>query len=205
MFVETIEAVSTGISITEIGQKLSPTVAKIFNWLKNGDLKIVILGAGGTGKSTLGKMLSGDFKSSDLMQFYQESESIERYKLSNVISSVIVLPGQERRQDEWDKILRTISTGRIKLIIHIVSWGYHSFGEIRYTDHKLYQSGMTSGQFVESYAMSCREQEINVIEKIKPFLSIADQQKTILITLVTKQDLWWNHRNQVRDYYTNGM
>jgi len=205
MFVETVEAVSAGISTFEIAEKVTPTFNKIFKLLKNGELKIVILGAGGTGKSTLGKLLAGDLKSIDLMPYYQESISTEKYDLkSNVFGSVIVLPGQERRQDEWHETLRFVASGKVSLIIHIVSWGYHSFGEISYTKHESYQSGMTPQQFVEDYAMNCREKELNILKKIEPFLAIADQKKTILITLVTKQDLWWNHRNQVSDHYKNG-
>lgn len=37
MFVETIEAVSTGVSVIEFSQKLFPTFKSIFRRLKNGD------------------------------------------------------------------------------------------------------------------------------------------------------------------------
>lgn len=130
MFVETIEAVSTGLGVIELSEKLFPTVKRIVNLLKGGELRIAILGAGGTGKTTLGKMLSGEFEISNLFQSYQESISIEQYRLdSNTVGAVIVAPGQERRQDNWDDILRYIASGKIKLVINVVSWGYHSFEE----------------------------------------------------------------------------
>ncbi len=120
MFVETLEAVSTGISAIELSEKLFPTLKRIFNVLKNGELKIAIFGAGGTGKTTLGKLLSGEFESSGLFQPYQESITTEQYRLdSNVVGSVIVAPGQKRREDTWDDLLRSVSTGKIKLIIHM--------------------------------------------------------------------------------------
>lgn len=205
MFVETIGAISTGVSVIEISEKLFPTVKRIFNLLKNGELTIAILGAGGTGKTTLGKLLSGEFELSDLLQAYQESISIEQYKLdSNAVGSVIVVPGQGRRQDTWDDLLRSLAGGKIKLIIHVVSWGYHSFGEFSYTEHRLYQNGMTSEQFIDAYAEECRNRELDVLRKIEPHLSIADQKKTIFITLVTKQDLWWNNRLEVNEHYAEG-
>ena len=115
---------------------------------------------------------------------------MEQYKLdSNVFGSVIVVPGQERREDTWDDLLRNLAGGKVKLIIHVVSWGYHSFGAVSYTDHKLYQSGMTPTQFVEEYAKSSRKRELAVLRKIEPHISIADRKKTVVITLVTKQDL----------------
>lgn len=205
MFVETIEAISTGVGVIEISEKLFPTFKRIFNLLKNGELKIAIFGAGGTGKSTLGKLLSGEFELSGLLQTYQESISIEQYKLeSNKIGSVIVAPGQKRREDTWDDLLRTLVGGKIKLIIHVVSWGYHSFGEFSYTQHRLYQSGMTLEEFLREYAAVCRNRELDVLRRIEPHLSIADQRKTIVITLVTKQDLWWNNRLEVNKHYVEG-
>lgn len=117
---------------------------------------------------------------------------------------MIVAPGQQRREDTWDDLLRSLASGKIKLIIHVVSWGYHSFGEFSYTDHKLYQKGMTSEQFIGEYAEECRNRELDVLRKIEPHLSIADQKKTIVITLVTKQDLWWNDRLKVKKHYAEG-
>lgn len=205
MFVETIEAIGTGVGVIEISEKLFPTFKRIFDLLKNGELKIAIFGAGGTGKSTLGKLLSGEFELSGLLQTYQESISIEQYKLeSNKIGSVIVAPGQKRREDTWDDLLRTLVGGKIKLIIHVVSWGYHSFGEFSYTQHRLYQSGMTLEEFLREYAAVCRNRELDVLRRIEPHLSIADQRKTIVITLVSKQDLWWNNRLEVNKHYVEG-
>jgi hypothetical protein len=205
MFVETIEAIGTGVGVIEISEKLFPTFKRIFNLLKNGELKIAIFGAGGTGKSTLGKLLSGEFELSGLLQTYQESISIEQYKLeSNKIGSVIVAPGQKRREDTWDDLLRTLVGGKIKLIIHVVSWVYHSFGEFSYTQHRLYQSGMTLEEFLREYAAVCRNRELDVLRRIEPHLSIADQRKTIVITLVSKQDLWWNNRLEVNKHYVEG-
>lgn len=205
MFVETIEAIGTGVGVIEISEKLFPTFKRIFNLLKNGELKIAIFGAGGTGKSTLGKLLSGEFELSGLLQTYQESISIEQYKLeSNKIGSVIVAPGQKRREDTWDDLLRTLVGGKIKLIIHVVSWGYHSFGEFSYTQHRLYQSGMTLEEFLREYAAVCRNRELDVLRRIEPHLSIADQRKTVVITLVTKQDLWCNNRLEVNKHYVEG-
>lgn len=205
MFVETIEAIGTGVGVIEISEKLFPTFKRIFDLLKNGELKIAIFGAGGTGKSTLGKLLSGEFELSGLLQTYQESISIEQYKLeSNKIGSVIVAPGQKRREDTWDDLLRTLVGGKIKLIIHVVSWGYHSFGEFSYTQHRLYQSGMTLEEFLREYAAVCRNRELDVLRRIEPHLSIADQRKTVVITLVTKQDLWCNNRLEVNKHYVEG-
>jgi len=205
MFVETVTTLSTGINVIELGQRAFPTFKKILTRLKRGDLKIAIFGAAGIGKTTLGKLLSQDFQLESLFSPYQESITIEEYQLdSDVFGSVVVVPGQERRQDNWHDILRMIAVGKIQLIIHVVSWGYHSFGDISYTYHRLYQSGMTFEGFVEEYTKERRRRELDVLEHIAPHLSIADSKKTIMITLVNKQDLWWQNRQLVKDHYMNG-
>jgi Fe-S cluster assembly ATPase SufC len=207
MFVETLEAISTAVSVAELSDKTFPTFKRLFKRIKDGELAIAIFGAGGTGKSTLGKYLSGKLKNSQLSSGYQESISIEKYTLeSSVIGSVIVVPGQERRQDSWDDLLRTISQGKVSLIINVVSWGYHSFGAFSYQQSPLYQSGMTVLEFLEIYTEERRKREIQVLKAIAPHLSVTDskKRKILFITLVTKQDLWWNDRLKIQDYYQKG-
>jgi hypothetical protein len=60
---------------------------------------------------------------------------------------------------------------------------------------------MTLEEFLREYAAVCRNRELDVLRRIEPHLSIADQRKTIVITLVTKQDLWWNNRLEVNKHY----
>jgi hypothetical protein len=115
-----------------------------------------------------------------------------------------VAPGQERREDTWDDLLRNLASGKVKLIIHVVAWGHHSFGELSYTQHKMYQSGMSADDFVAVYTAERRNRELDVLRKLEPHLAIANQKKMVMITIVTKQDLWWNQRNEVRDHYANG-
>ncbi len=63
---------------------------------------------------------------------------------------------------------------------------------------------MTVEEFAEVYAEDCRDRELEVLKKLRPHISIADRKKTVFITLVTKQDLWWNNRHNVKQNYMNG-
>lgn len=117
---------------------------------------------------------------------------------------VLVAPGQKRREDTWNDMLRSLGSGKIKLIIHIVSWGYHSFAEESYTRHPLYQNGMTGEQFVERYAEDCRDRELEILRRLEPHLSVNNKGKTVMITLATKQDLWWDNRQEMKEHYMDG-
>jgi ABC-type transport system involved in cytochrome bd biosynthesis fused ATPase/permease subunit len=95
MFVEAVGALSTGVSTIELSEKLFPTFDRVFKRLKNGDLKIAIFGAGGTGKTILGRILAGEYELSEFPA-YRESIRMENYKLdSSVGGSSVVAPGQE--------------------------------------------------------------------------------------------------------------
>jgi hypothetical protein len=206
MFIESIEIASTAVGSIELWDRLAPTFAKFFRLIRAGKLRIVVFGAGGTGKSTLGKLLSGDSDPLSLLSTYQESIGVEALPLSaNRFGHVIIAPGQERRQENtWPDLLREVSTGTCQMIIHVVAYGYHSFEEFKYSEHRLFREGMTSDDFIAEYARIQRDRELNVLKELIPHLSIRNSNNTIFITLVTKQDLWWNSRLSVKNFYTTG-
>jgi hypothetical protein len=63
---------------------------------------------------------------------------------------------------------------------------------------------MTIEQFVDTYTEKQRLTELDLLKTIAHYLSLAHKKKVIFITLVTKQDLWWNNRYPVQDYYQQG-
>src|SRR5262249_9608749 len=61
---------------------------------------ILVIGPGGTGKTTLARLLSGD-RPADPLELpgeYVESMQIERYEVENPSAEVIVPPGQHRHR-----------------------------------------------------------------------------------------------------------
>jgi energy-coupling factor transporter ATP-binding protein EcfA2 len=206
MFVEkVIENVETLVTAYDLSKKAAPAVQRVFKQLQSGKLKIAIFGAGGTGKTTLGNILAGKASANNVLSQYQESISIEKIKLDgDTPGSVIIVPGQERRQHTWDEVFSEIIAGQITLIINVVSYGYHSFEGIGWQAHQLYQAGMTERQFVAMYIQDRRVREIEALKSMESHIKIAKVKKVLMLTLVTKQDLWWHSREQVRDHYQNG-
>jgi hypothetical protein len=204
MFVEAINTASTVVSSYELSKKAVPLFSSIVRRIKNGKLNIVIAGAGGTGKSTLGKILAGDFGLENILQPYQVSNRTEEFQLdSKIPSSILVLPGQSRY---WNEELRKIANSQVDLIINVVAYGYHSFtryGYTSYLNHPDYQTGMTRLQFIDVYSEQRRTLEVDLLSTIAPHLLLSNKRKIFFITLVTKQDLWWANRSQVQDYYQN--
>jgi hypothetical protein len=213
MFVEkVIENVETLASAYEASRKAAPLVQQVFKQLQSDKLKIAIFGAGGTGKTTLGNILAGKASLNNILSPYQESFKVDKFKLDgnipglaiNTSGSVQIAPGQEDRQNQWDEIFPKIISGRVSLIINVVSYRYHSFGTISYQEDPLYQSGMTAEQFTNVYVENRRVREVEALQAIESPIKIAKSQKVVMLTLVTKQDLWWPNRAEVKNYYQNG-
>ena len=76
---------------------------------------VLVLGPGGVGKSTLGKVLSGKFDPFfDLPETYDESLDVESYELGDLPGmEILVPPGQpHRREATWHSQLEKLATGK---------------------------------------------------------------------------------------------
>jgi len=199
---------SLALSLTELAiekrKSFAPLARRIKHWLKRGRLKIVIFGPGGTGKTTLGHFLAGNLDIGNTSAGYAESMDVESFKLKgDLVCSLIVPPGQELREYHWTGLYRDLAAGKSSGVINVVSWGYHSFQALSYQDTKYFKPPMTKAEFFESYLQNRRDREQEIINNLTPRLMDA-KGKIWMITLVTKQDLWWDDRTQVDKHYLEG-
>lgn len=90
-------------------------------------------------------------------------------------------------------------------MINVVSWGYESIGETSYKETDLFRRdpGQSQEQFLAAYLAEQRGKELAVIAELAHHIKTAEK-KIWMITMVTKQDLWWDRRAEVRDYYEQG-
>lgn len=175
---------------------------RMFDFLRSGETQIGIFGAGGTGKSTLGKLIiTGD--PFTLSEKYDPNWAIRHHKLPGKLSaSFIIVPGQaDYVSDEWPKAFTRLSKARSILIINVVSYGYHAFKFETFSKIPGYVEGTAKETFLNQYFYQRRMEEISrlksLIEGIKE-ISIPVR----LLTVATKQDLWWSQRQAVREFYS---
>lgn len=202
-FYTTIGVVSSAITIADKKKSIDSLLKKIFKYINNGSTNIIIFGAGGTGKTTLSKTLIGETIHEHI---YNETPNIEKLKISHgVFGNYLVAPGQERRVERyWPDLFRRLNKGQITGIINVVSYGYHSM-DIGNNSYKstTYFDNESEMEFINKYLDKKREDELKYLKKISEQIKNTDK-KFWLITLVNKQDLWWDEKDLVEAYYTNG-
>lgn len=209
-----IEPLSTIVTATSLANQLAKSSGyirtqanRLYYWIKNGSAVIPIFGAGGVGKSILGRILGGADPLS-IETLYDQSLLIEEVPLvGNVPGQILVAPGQARYiERHWKKLFAKLVAGRSFGLVNVVSYGFHSFQKPEsFRDHDEYEKGMTAKKFIDKYTAVKRAAEIEFLKKLMDGLSAATRPFW-MITLVNKQDLWWptSLRRAVRHHYEKG-
>jgi GTPase SAR1 family protein len=190
------------------------TGKKIITLLSKGWITIVVFGSGGVGKTTLGNLLSGSLDPEVKNIDYIESETTESFPIkSKVFGSILVPSGQLRRRTvTWNSLFQRMTTGKAAGVINVVAWGCHSVsGLAEYREHIIYKDWKASHanedlsvqHFTTMFRKEKLEEEIEALKFVHPHMKSA-KGNVWMITVVAKQDLWWDKRHDVVDHYTKG-
>lgn len=192
------ETVTVAATAYEHRRAIRDVVAGLWNRMTRKRVRIVVFGGAGTAKSSLGRLLSG----ADVTPEYNESTQLETYRLDGTTScTVLVPPGQESlRATTWNDLVRDVTSGKSTVVIHVVSWGINAIEPLPYRGVAGFQEGMSPEDAAIAFAARQRAREIETLREYTGHFSLAPN-KLSLLTVVTKQDLWWDQREDVRRHY----
>jgi GTPase Era involved in 16S rRNA processing len=155
--------------------------------------RVLLLGSTGTGKTQFLNSFGNIFADALSHLARTEFSYIKRVDVSGNLFEFIDTPGQELHKSRRMSTIRKAISGRFSGVIDLVSYGYHEYG----ADIK----NVIKGNSVKKkYLDSHLEREINQINEWAPLLN--DEW---IITVITKADIWWDNKQNVLDYYKNGL
>ena len=219
-----LEAASTALTAAEFArggwkflERFRERGRRTLRLMTHGRLTLPLFGAGGVGKTTLAQILAGqldpftgptDYRESLVVKHFKITTKAKR-KLAHVPGVLIDIPGQERRVPEtwpqlFDDFLAPTRADRIGLI-NVVAHGLHSLdADTPALDEVAAYQGLTAAQRRDAYFAGRRDRELVLCRLlIDALLDRADELPAPLwmLTVVTKQDLWWPQRKDVHAHY----
>ncbi len=163
---------------------------------------VLILGPGGTGKSTLARFLSGDVNVLlDPPGYYEPSFGVETVPLLDTPGvELVVMPGQSWRFGaEFQKVSGALANGDYRGVIVVVDYGHHAVEFESWRHHKLATEGKRA--FLGRLLAEQRQSELDLLDRLVPLLQAA-RRKTWVLVVVLKEDVWADKRAEVVQHYT---
>ena len=84
----------------------------------------------------------------------------------------------------------------------LAAHGYHTLAEqYRYQEHELYNNN--KAEFLVRYLADRRADELEILKQLAPHILVCPE-KIWLMTVVAKQDLWWDEKSEAERFYRSG-
>jgi len=158
---------------------------------------ILMIGSTGTGKSNIILTLENPREKAIDRRKRTHSSKSYIFKINGEYYQFIDVPGQEmhksKREDAIKEVIR-----KVEGVLHIVCYGYH---ETR--DDAIDDAVKDENTPNEDYLKKKREGEFNNIIELSKFYG-AGNKTTWFLTVISKADLWWDKREEVVKYYSEG-
>jgi len=189
--------------------------ARTLNRVRRGKALVGIVGIGGAGKSSLARVISGKLALHQLPMEYDSDLSEQTTEFKNLdYLQVLTIAGQETLASRGHaKIAREIASLRRLVLINVVGYGYSA--PPRTITRPQFEAYLNMpGAFpelVSTYFVRQRvEEQMHLARLAKTFESMKSSSSKPwaarfgFVTLILKQDLWWDEQDDVHRHYSGG-
>lgn len=185
-----LTAIKTGKTVFDENQR--KTVLRKLKLLFRKNKKIIVFGISGAGKSQFIQCLLG--KSG----IPNRTLTTDKVKFGIEDFPIIFwdTPGHTQRDSDRKKALAEIMKENVIGVINVISFGYEENPE-----SEIDAIFDANGDVKESFLNQNRTLEIERLSEWLPFIS---SDKTWVLNIVNKADLWWDHFEEVDKYYSKG-
>jgi hypothetical protein len=161
---------------------------------RGGQPTFVVFGPGGNGKSTL-KIFLETLSENELQTKYEMDQIRETGKIKGrQFSNVTVFPGQPEYRDPQVTERRQWLQGIRRLFIVLCfSFGYRAVDVYQSASRDAFQANLQARQEELVYAN-------DILRKIHTMCGFPQYR---ILSMILKQDLWWDEQVDVRDFYRN--
>jgi hypothetical protein len=187
------------------GVKYVVSLVKSF-WtpLRHGRVNLMLVGPGGTGKSTLNDfILTG--RTDELPEKHEATSVVVTSNASNVerLAKLHDYPGQPRLfNDEFLSRASDVNNASRLIVIVCCSYGYHSdWGEPNSDLAKTPLALSPTTNDLNTALTECRKREVQFITDFVTQYMNQRNSRIHMITAVLKQDLWYNNSSNAEQFY----
>ncbi|MCH7479136.1 MAG: hypothetical protein IIA14_13685, partial [SAR324 cluster bacterium] len=125
-------------------------------------------------------------------------------------SSRITTPASRRKttvEIVYGQTLARVENGEIDGVILVGAFGYHSIGPLGTQGQPLTNKLKSEGRedrFLDEYVELKRDEELEVLKYIAPQLKARTKKKLWLLSVITKEDLWFDAYDLGWQHYSAG-
>lgn len=168
----------------------------LWNYCVHKPTRVLILGVSGSGKTQFLNSFLGIPMLEDNRTYVPEDKYF--YFENGRKIQFIDLPGHVTHQSARQKYIDEITKNKIKGIINVVNYGYND-AEVNNVD--VFKVG--ENEIKTAYLKDNRKNELNQLEEWLGRIHSGSKPEWI-ITIVNKADIWYEKKDEVKNYYVNG-
>jgi hypothetical protein len=206
MFIEAVGTAAAEVAFKKALERRSRVraFAKELNEIrKHGNINIVLLGEAGVGKTTTQRLLTGKWEVDTVPAAYRPTIGVDKDPLrGRAFALVLAGAGQSAlREASAKEIFPRIQNGKRVVVIHVVTYGFNDLSLVEFNSACQAVGAAGRDDFLEKFLAFERQKELETLRELLKLVRPATGTVN-LVTLVTKQDLWWDRRNDVRHFYS---